>query len=130
MAACHISGWRQTNKHPCVAKEGEESARRIVYDNEEIERLLDRSQEGVGETKFGANDYLSSFKVATFALKDQEQETVEQKEPSPEPEKMVRYPAYNTFLSYTRLLGGYRGCGVLGESVTSPLHPLQGAGGG
>eukprot|EP00800_Vazella_pourtalesii_P016603 TRINITY_DN482_c0_g1_i7.p1 TRINITY_DN482_c0_g1~~TRINITY_DN482_c0_g1_i7.p1 ORF type:complete len:971 (+),score=264.31 TRINITY_DN482_c0_g1_i7:972-3884(+) len=70
------------------AKEGEESARRIVYDNEEIERLLDRSQEGVGETKFGANDYLSSFKVATFALKDQEQETVEQKEPSPEPEKM------------------------------------------
>ena len=64
---------------------------RIVYDKEEVDRLLDRSQEGVGETKFGANDYLSSFKVATFAFKDQEQEQEqpEEKEPVPEPAKMV-----------------------------------------
>ncbi|KAI6653320.1 Chromodomain helicase DNA binding protein 4 L homeolog [Oopsacas minuta] len=61
-------------------KEGEEVSGRIVYDKEEIDRLLDRSQEGVGETKFGANDYLSSFKVATFALKDQEQAQEEEKE--------------------------------------------------
>ena len=99
---------KQTNKqvnkqttYLSVAKEGEELARRIVYDSEEIDRLLDRSQEGVGETKFGANDYLSSFKVATFALKDQEQEIIEQKEISPEPEheRTVSYVTLYTFLS-------------------------------
>ena len=63
-----------------------------MYDKEEVERLLDRSQEGVGETRLGANDYLSSFKVATFAIKDQEQEQeqLEEKEIVPEPTRMVQ----------------------------------------
>ena len=57
---------------------------KIVYDDEEVDRLLDRSQEGVGETKVGANDYLSSFKLATFVVRDEEQD-----EPPPEEEKEV-----------------------------------------
>ena len=73
-----------------------------MYDREEVDRLLDRSQEGVGEAKFGANDYLSSFKVATFALKDQEQEQeqVEEKEPTPEPTKVVNVSFKGTFKRY------------------------------
>ena len=41
---------------------------RIVYDNQAIERLLDRSQEGQEEKELAMNEYLSSFKVATYTV--------------------------------------------------------------
>ena len=55
-------------------EEGEEegeSKNDIVYDDEAIEKLLDRSQEGIEEKESWANDYLSSFKVATYQTKEQ-----------------------------------------------------------
>merc|ERR1719322_1236988 len=55
-------------------EEGEEegeSKNDIVYDDAAIEKLLDRSQEGVEEKESWANDYLSSFKVATYQTKEQ-----------------------------------------------------------
>merc|ERR1719511_659777 len=42
----------------------------IVYDTKAIESLLDRSQEGIEEKESWANEYLSSFKVATYQTKD------------------------------------------------------------
>merc|ERR1711881_698157 len=47
-----------------------ESANDIVYDDKAVASLLDRSQEGVEEKENWANEYLSSFKVATYATKE------------------------------------------------------------
>merc|ERR1712088_620557 len=49
----------------------------IVYDTKAIESLLDRSQEGIEEKESWANEYLSSFKVATYQTKDAGEEEVE-----------------------------------------------------
>jgi chromodomain-helicase-DNA-binding protein 4 len=46
----------------------------IHYDDKAVEELLDRSTRGVEEKENWANDYLSSFKVATYATKDQDEE--------------------------------------------------------
>ncbi len=42
----------------------------IVYDDAAVDALLDRSQEGIEEKESWANEYLSSFKVATYQTKD------------------------------------------------------------
>merc|ERR1712080_120294 len=42
-----------------------------------VEALLDRSQEGIEEKESWANEYLSSFKVATYQTKDAGEEEVE-----------------------------------------------------
>merc|ERR1712088_54510 len=49
-------------------KEGE--GEDIVYGDEEVDALLNRSQEGIEEKESWANEYLSSFKVATYQTKD------------------------------------------------------------
>lgn len=46
----------------------------IHYDDRAVEELLDRSNKGVEEKENWANDYLSSFKVASYATKDQDEE--------------------------------------------------------
>ena len=47
-----------------------ESKEDIVYDDKAVAALLDRSQEGIEEKESWANEYLSSFKVATYQTKD------------------------------------------------------------
>merc|ERR1711981_1093892 len=47
-----------------------ESPNDIVYDDKAVSQLLDRSQEGIEEKESWANEYLSSFKVATYQTKD------------------------------------------------------------
>ena len=56
-----------------------ESANDIVYDDKTINQLLDRTQGGIEEKECWANEYLSSFKVATYQTKDagQPEEEVE-----------------------------------------------------
>merc|ERR1711981_695131 len=49
----------------------------VVYDTKAVEALLDRSQEGIEEKESWANEYLSSFKVATYQTKDAGEEEVE-----------------------------------------------------
>jgi len=49
-------------------EEGEGGESRIVYDIKAIEKLLDRSQEGQEEKEVAMNEYLSSFKVATYTV--------------------------------------------------------------
>jgi len=53
----------------------------IVYDEQTVNALLDRTQEGIEEKESWANEYLSSFKVATYQTKEggdgQEEEEVE-----------------------------------------------------
>ena len=46
---------------------------RIVYDDKAIEALLDRSQEAQEEKAEAMNDYLDSFKVATYTVKEGEE---------------------------------------------------------
>ncbi|XP_064642044.1 chromodomain-helicase-DNA-binding protein 4-like isoform X3 [Lineus longissimus] len=59
-------------------KEGDEN--KIVYDDAAISRLLDRSQQGQEEKAEAMNDYLSSFKVASYQVKEQEEEEEEEVE--------------------------------------------------
>jgi len=49
----------------------------IVYDQKAVDTLLDRSQEGIEDKESWANEYLSSFKVATYQTKDAGEEEVE-----------------------------------------------------
>merc|ERR1712226_1328143 len=50
---------------------------RIVYDDKAIDALLDRSKEGIIEKESGMDDYLSSFKVASYTVKDKDEPDVE-----------------------------------------------------
>ena len=47
---------------------------RIVYDSKAVEKLLDRTQEGHEEKVMMMNEYLSSFKVATYQVKEEDEE--------------------------------------------------------
>ncbi|VDK54858.1 unnamed protein product [Dibothriocephalus latus] len=52
----------------------------IVYNDAALERLLDRSQQGMQEKEMEMNDYLSSFKVAHYEkreIQDEEEEDVD-----------------------------------------------------
>ena len=43
-----------------------------MYDDKAIEQLLDRTQEGQEEKEMAMNEYLSSFKVATYTIREEE----------------------------------------------------------
>jgi len=60
-------------------KESEEELEgvRIHYDDKAIESLLDRSNEGIIEKESGMDDYLSSFKVASYTVKNKDEPDVE-----------------------------------------------------
>lgn len=55
-------------------KEEEGKEETIHYDEKAVEELLDRSSKADEEKETWANDYLSSFKVAQYATKDQDDE--------------------------------------------------------
>ena len=54
------------------------SGAKIHYDDQAIEKLLDRSQEGIQEKEDGLNEYLSSFKVASYATREMNEEEEEE----------------------------------------------------
>ncbi|XP_029298724.1 chromodomain-helicase-DNA-binding protein 4-like isoform X2 [Cottoperca gobio] len=59
-------------------KNKEEDSSVIHYDDKAIDRLLDRNQEATDETELQSmNEYLSSFKVAQYVVKDEEEEEEE-----------------------------------------------------
>merc|ERR1712045_291329 len=62
-------GTEELFKEEEVNEDGE-SVNDIVYDDKTVNQLLDRSQEGIEEKESWANEYLSSFKVATYQTKD------------------------------------------------------------
>lgn len=55
-------------------KEESNNDEAIHYDDKAVEELLDRTNRGVEDKENWANDYLSSFKVASYATKDQDEE--------------------------------------------------------
>ncbi|GIY32246.1 chromodomain-helicase-DNA-binding protein 5 [Caerostris darwini] len=55
-------------------KDDENKEDEIHYDNKAIDELLDRTQEGIEQKELWANDYLSSFKVASYVTKEVEEE--------------------------------------------------------
>merc|ERR1719195_519429 len=62
-------GTEELFKEEEVNEEGE-SANDIVYNDEAVDALLDRSQQGIEEKESWANEYLSSFKVAQYQTKE------------------------------------------------------------
>jgi len=81
-----------------IGEDGE-SANDIVYDDAAVSALLDRSQEGVEEKEDWSNEYLNSFKVATYATKEggaeeEEVEVLKQEADNTDPaywEKLLRH---------------------------------------
>ena len=76
-----------------------ESKNDIVYDDAAVSSLLDRSQEGIEEKESWANEYLSSFKVATYQTKntgepEEEVEVLKEEAENTDPaywEKLLRH---------------------------------------
>jgi hypothetical protein len=64
---------------------GEGGGSKIHYDDQAIDKLLDRSQEGIQEKEEGLNEYLSSFKVASYATRETNDDDEEEdfREPPP-----------------------------------------------
>uniref|UniRef100_A0A8C1RAN1 Chromodomain helicase DNA binding protein 4a n=1 Tax=Cyprinus carpio TaxID=7962 RepID=A0A8C1RAN1_CYPCA len=59
----------------------EEDSSVIHYDDKAIDRLLDRNQDATDDTEIQSmNEYLSSFKVAQYVVKDEEEEEEVQRE--------------------------------------------------
>ncbi|XP_063720440.1 chromodomain-helicase-DNA-binding protein 4-like isoform X2 [Symsagittifera roscoffensis] len=92
----------------------------IVYDDETVRNLLDRSQEGIEEKNKLLDDYLSSFKVASYIVKEVQQEEEEEDEvdtevikqeeatPTTDPEyweKLLRHHYEQEQENQTRALG-------------------------
>uniref|UniRef100_A0A8C2WEY0 Chromodomain helicase DNA binding protein 4a n=1 Tax=Cyclopterus lumpus TaxID=8103 RepID=A0A8C2WEY0_CYCLU len=62
-------------------KHKEEDSSVIHYDEKAIDRLLDRNQDATDDTELQSmNEYLSSFKVAQYVVKDEEEEEEVQRE--------------------------------------------------
>lgn len=57
-------------------EEGKE-AEAIHYDDKAVAELLDRTNKGIEEKESWANEYLSSFKVASYATKEENEEEVD-----------------------------------------------------
>ena len=82
-----------------------ESVDDIVYDDAAVDGLLDRSQGGIEEKDAWADEYLSSFKVATYQTKDanapeEEVEVIQQEAETTDPaywEKLLRFVIYIIF---------------------------------
>lgn len=59
----------------CSGENKEEDSSIIHYDDKAIDRLLDRNQDATDDTELQSmNEYLSSFKVAQYVVKDEEEE--------------------------------------------------------
>lgn len=59
-------------------EDDDENAGTIMYDDEMINDLLDRSNEGIEQKEMMANEYLSSFKVASYVVQQAEEEEEEE----------------------------------------------------
>ncbi|XP_070491390.1 LOW QUALITY PROTEIN: chromodomain-helicase-DNA-binding protein Mi-2 homolog [Chironomus tepperi] len=58
-------------------KEDGKEEEAIHYDDKAVKELLDRSKGGIEEKENWANEYLSSFKVANYSTKEEEEEETE-----------------------------------------------------
>lgn len=58
-------------------KEDGKEEEAIHYDDKAVRELLDRSKGGIEEKENWANEYLSSFKVASYSTKEEEEEETE-----------------------------------------------------
>lgn len=58
-------------------KEDGKEEEAIHYDDKAVEELVDRSKGGIEEKENWANEYLSSFKVASYSTKEEEEEETE-----------------------------------------------------
>lgn len=75
--------------------EAGEDSQAIHYDDKAVAELLDRSNRGLEEKESWANEYLSSFKVASYATKDEnedqeEREVIKQEAENSDPAYWVK----------------------------------------
>ncbi|XP_038158708.1 chromodomain-helicase-DNA-binding protein 4a isoform X3 [Cyprinodon tularosa] len=74
-------GTEQLFKDDGEGENKEDDSSVIHYDDKAIERLLDRNQDATDDTELQSmNEYLSSFKVAQYVVKDEEEEEEVQRE--------------------------------------------------
>ncbi|XP_027891890.1 chromodomain-helicase-DNA-binding protein 4a isoform X1 [Xiphophorus couchianus] len=71
-------GTEELFKDDLEGENKEEDSSIIHYDDKAIDRLLDRNQDATDDTEIQSmNEYLSSFKVAQYVVKDEEEEEEE-----------------------------------------------------
>ncbi|TKS88792.1 Chromodomain-helicase-DNA-binding protein 4 [Collichthys lucidus] len=71
-------GTEQLFQDQAEGENKEEDSSIIHYDDKAIDRLLDRNQDATDDTELQSmNEYLSSFKVAQYVVKDEEEEEEE-----------------------------------------------------
>ncbi|XP_051245584.1 chromodomain-helicase-DNA-binding protein 4a isoform X1 [Dicentrarchus labrax] len=71
-------GTEELFKDETEGENREEDSSIIHYDDKAIDRLLDRNQDATDDTELQSmNEYLSSFKVAQYVVKDEEEEEEE-----------------------------------------------------
>uniref|UniRef100_A0A672T449 Chromodomain-helicase-DNA-binding protein 4-like n=1 Tax=Sinocyclocheilus grahami TaxID=75366 RepID=A0A672T449_SINGR len=74
-------GTEELFKDEAEGENKEEDSSVIHYDDKAIDRLLDRNQDATDDTEIQSmNEYLSSFKVAQYVVKDEEEEEEVQRE--------------------------------------------------
>uniref|UniRef100_A0AAR2LEA4 DNA helicase n=1 Tax=Pygocentrus nattereri TaxID=42514 RepID=A0AAR2LEA4_PYGNA len=70
-----LSDMVSTQGHSVLGDNKEEDGSVIHYDDQAISRLLDRNQDATEDTELQSmNEYLSSFKVAQYVVKDEDEE--------------------------------------------------------
>lgn len=120
----------------------EEDSSIIHYDDKAIERLLDRNQDATDDTELQSmNEYLSSFKVAQYVVKDEEEEVSlwpgggMHANPFSPLQPTVLIPVLLSWGSggggaaRNHQAGGERGPRLLGEAATAPLWAAAGGSG-
>lgn len=89
-----------TNKEPTGDGGGA-----IHYDDDAVAKLLDRSLEGIQEKEVGLNEYLSSFKVATYNIVNPtEEEEPDEENSQPDTSKDEENQASQDPVYWERLL--------------------------
>lgn len=136
-AVWNLSWWGSPNSAPCLppgdSKDVEDSSV-IHYDDAAISKLLDRNQDATDDTELqNMNEYLSSFKVAQYVVREEDGVV----SPAPRPRPQRSRPSFQRLHPFAAAPRPYRSFSIYARkpiilkagSLVSPewaLHPPRG----
>lgn len=141
-AVWNLSWWGSPNSAPCLppgdSKDVEDSSV-IHYDDAAISKLLDRNQDATDDTELqNMNEYLSSFKVAQYVVREEDGVVSPALDPAPpRPRPQRSRPSFQRLHPFAAAPRPYRSFSIYARkpiilkagSLVSPewaLHPPRG----